>query len=299
MPLRRDGRGASDREQRLRRLLEDVLVGAGLHGGVHLEPRRQRPRPARDPPARSDERRPGDPAHHLLAGLVEAARVNVDVGNGSSRSSSSPASTCLRASSFPKSAGVSPGMTEGGFDAVRAPSRRSTTHSISICAWSGPSDLLHPGKAARTAAGWSRRAPPGTARGRLGRLRARPGDADRPDPRAVLYDDVITFPPLRQDIAVIVAEDVEAAALVDAALEAGAPELREARVFDVYRGDQAGERPQVGRDPPVSATLRSDAFGRGRSRRAGTRRGRPRRSLRRRAPRLTKPVVRYHRRKHT
>ena len=37
------------------------------------------------------------------------------------------------------------------------------------------------------------------------------------------------------------AEDVEAAALVDAALEAGAPELREARVFDVYRGDQAGE----------------------------------------------------------
>jgi len=52
---------------------------------------------------------------------------------------------------------------------------------------------------------------------------------------------VITFPPLRQDIAVVVAEDIEAAALVDVALAAGAPELREARVFDVYRGDQAGE----------------------------------------------------------
>ena len=52
---------------------------------------------------------------------------------------------------------------------------------------------------------------------------------------------MITFPPLRQDIAVVVAEEVEAAALVDVALEAGAPELREARVFDVYRGDQVGE----------------------------------------------------------
>ena len=62
-----------------------------------------------------------------------------------------------------------------------------------------------------------------------------------PIPERILYDDVITFPPLRQDIAVVVAEDVEAAALVDAALEAGAPELREARVFDVYRGDQVGE----------------------------------------------------------
>ncbi len=52
---------------------------------------------------------------------------------------------------------------------------------------------------------------------------------------------MITFPPLRQDLAVVVAEEVEAAALVDAALEAGAPELREAHVFDVYRGEQAGE----------------------------------------------------------
>ena len=52
---------------------------------------------------------------------------------------------------------------------------------------------------------------------------------------------MITFPPLRQDIAIVVGDDVEAAALVDAILEAGAPELRAAHVFDVYRGDQVGE----------------------------------------------------------
>ena len=52
---------------------------------------------------------------------------------------------------------------------------------------------------------------------------------------------MITFPPLRQDLAVVVPDEVEAATIVDLALEAGAPELREARVFDVYRGEQVGE----------------------------------------------------------
>ena len=62
-----------------------------------------------------------------------------------------------------------------------------------------------------------------------------------PIPERILYDDVITFPPLRQDIALVVPDELEAAELIDAVLEAGAPELREARVFDVYRGDQVGE----------------------------------------------------------
>jgi phenylalanyl-tRNA synthetase beta chain len=57
----------------------------------------------------------------------------------------------------------------------------------------------------------------------------------------VAYEDVITFPLVRQDIAVTVPEDVEAGSLVAAAREAGGAELREARVFDVYRGGQVGE----------------------------------------------------------
>ena len=60
-------------------------------------------------------------------------------------------------------------------------------------------------------------------------------------PERIQYEDVITYPAVRQDIAVVVAEDVEAAALVAAAREAGGAELREARVFDVYRGEQAGQ----------------------------------------------------------
>ncbi|TML69604.1 MAG: hypothetical protein E6G14_06980 [Actinobacteria bacterium] len=51
---------------------------------------------------------------------------------------------------------------------------------------------------------------------------------------------MITYPGVRQDIAIVVDEDIEAGALVDVAREAGGAELREARVFDVYRGEQAG-----------------------------------------------------------
>ena len=107
--------------------------------------------------------------------------------------------------------------------------------------------FLHPGKAATTAAGWLGELHPALLDGTWGVFELDLDELTAPIPERILYDDVITFPPLRQDIAVVVAEEVEAAALVDAALEAGAPELREARVFDVYRGDQVGRGPQVGR----------------------------------------------------
>ena len=51
---------------------------------------------------------------------------------------------------------------------------------------------------------------------------------------------MITFPAISQDIAVSVPEDVAAGDLVAAAREAAGPELREIRVFDVYRGEQVG-----------------------------------------------------------
>jgi phenylalanyl-tRNA synthetase beta chain len=55
------------------------------------------------------------------------------------------------------------------------------------------------------------------------------------------YRDVITYPPVHQDIAVVVPDDVSAAAVRAAVLEGGGPLLRSAVVFDLYRGEQAGE----------------------------------------------------------
>jgi phenylalanyl-tRNA synthetase beta chain len=64
----------------------------------------------------------------------------------------------------------------------------------------------------------------------------------------VTYRDVISYPAVRQDLAVVVDESVEAGAIVAVAREAGGDELREARVFDVYRGE------------PIPAGKKSVAF---------------------------------------
>ncbi len=60
-------------------------------------------------------------------------------------------------------------------------------------------------------------------------------------PTTVVYEDVVTYPPVRQDLAFVVSEEVPAADLVEAAKEAAGAELREMRVFDVYRGPGLGE----------------------------------------------------------
>lgn len=55
------------------------------------------------------------------------------------------------------------------------------------------------------------------------------------------YSDVISYPALRQDLAVVLAEDVAAANVLDAVREAAGALLDEVGVFDVYSGPQVGQ----------------------------------------------------------
>ena len=55
------------------------------------------------------------------------------------------------------------------------------------------------------------------------------------------YDDVISYPAVRQDVAVVVADEVSAERVRAVVLEGGGELLHSAEVFDVYRGDQIGE----------------------------------------------------------
>jgi phenylalanyl-tRNA synthetase beta chain len=55
------------------------------------------------------------------------------------------------------------------------------------------------------------------------------------------YEDVISYPAVHEDIAVVVAEDVDAEGVRAAVLDGGGELLRAAEVFDVYRGEQVGE----------------------------------------------------------
>ena len=101
--------------------------------------------------------------------------------------------------------------------------------------------LLHPGKTAQTEAGVVGELHPTLLEGTWGAFELDLDTLFAATPDVVVYEDVITYPAVNQDIAVAVPEDVEVGALVDAARAAAGPILREARVFDVYRGDQVGE----------------------------------------------------------
>jgi phenylalanyl-tRNA synthetase beta chain len=55
------------------------------------------------------------------------------------------------------------------------------------------------------------------------------------------YEDVISYPAVHQDVAVVVDEEVSAERVRAAVLEGGGELLRSARIFDLYRGEQVGE----------------------------------------------------------
>jgi phenylalanyl-tRNA synthetase beta chain len=56
--------------------------------------------------------------------------------------------------------------------------------------------------------------------------------------RTTAFEDLGQYPPAVQDLAVVVARDVPAAAVVEQARRAGGKLVRSVRVFDVYEGDQ-------------------------------------------------------------
>jgi phenylalanyl-tRNA synthetase beta chain len=232
LPLRREMFGRLTDEQRLRRVVEDVLAGAGLSEAYTLSfapegaVRVVNPMNATQGALRTT----------LLDGLVEVAERNVNAGN------ERIALFEIARVFLPEERQHVGGIVEGGFpaakgvletlyEALRVPLRIERTQE----------PFLHPGKAARTDAGWLGELHPARLEGSWGVFELDLGTllaAVRPIPT---YEDVITFPPVREDIAVVVAEEVPAGSLVDAAHEAAGPELREARIFDVYRGEQVGE----------------------------------------------------------
>jgi phenylalanyl-tRNA synthetase beta chain len=55
------------------------------------------------------------------------------------------------------------------------------------------------------------------------------------------YEDVISYPAVHQDVAVVVDDSVPAGGVRSAVLEGGGELLRSAEIFDLYRGEQPGE----------------------------------------------------------
>ena len=242
MPLRRHVRGRLTKEQRLRRLVEDVLAGAGLSEAYTWSLVASDPNPdaIRLPsPMTSDQ---AILRTTIVPGLVEAARTGVDAGSEHVALFEIARVYLPSGERLPEEHWRVAGVVAGGYAVVKG-IVETLYYALGLelrVARMSYHPLLHPGKAAETEAGWLGELHPSLLEGTWGAFELDLETLFADVPERIVYEDVITYPAVLQDIAVVVDEDVEVGVLVDTAREAGGGLLREARVFDVYRGAQAG-----------------------------------------------------------
>jgi phenylalanyl-tRNA synthetase beta chain len=242
LPLRRHMIGRLTREQRLRRRLEDALVGLGFAEVVTPSLRLH----DQDP----DALRLEEPISielallrtELLPSLVEYAERNAEVGNRDIALFEIAHVYLPRGDELPDEPLRLAGIHEGGFSAVKGVVEAvyAALKATPLFA-PGEDPLFHPGRTGRTEAGIFGELHPALLKGAWGAFELDLSSLAAVARDPVRYEDVITFPAVHQDLAFVVDEDVPAGDLVDAARAAAGPELREMRVFDVYRGPQAGE----------------------------------------------------------
>ncbi len=242
MPLRRHVRGRLTKEQRLRRVVEDALVGAGLSEAYTWSLVASDPNPdaIRLPsPMTADQ---AILRTTLVPGLVEAARTGIDAGAGHVALFEIARVYLPSGEPLPDEHWRVAGVVAGGYEVVKGVLETLyEALGLELRVARGSHELLHPGKAATTEAGSLGELHPTLLDGTWGAFELDLETLFAGVPERVVYEDVITYPAVLQDIAVAVDEDIEVGALVDAAHEAGGELLREARVFDVYHGEQVGE----------------------------------------------------------
>jgi phenylalanyl-tRNA synthetase beta chain len=238
LPARRQMFGVLTREQQLRRRVEDALVGLGFAETYTPSLVADDDTPWKLPEPISVELTALRTA--LVPSLVEAARRNVDAG-ARSIALFEVARVYLPAGDLPHERVHVAGVCEGGFAHVKGVVEALYAALKAEPAFERAQDaLFHPGKTARTAAGILGEVHPRRIDGEWGAFELDLAELFAASREPVVYEDFISFPAVRQDIAVSVPEDVAVGELVAAARAAAGNERRELRVFDVYRGEQVG-----------------------------------------------------------
>jgi len=242
LPVRREMSGRLTRAQRVRRRVEDTLAALG-YSEVYTPSLVEQDHDSRA--LRLQEPITVELAllrTELLPSLVATARRNAEVGNAPVALFEVARTYLPRGDDeLPDERVCVAAIAEGGFLNVKGVVQALLCSLHTHASWARTQHpQLHPGKAAEVEAGIVGELHPALLDGVWGAFEL---DLEKlvsaaRDP--VPYEDVITYPAIRQDIAVSVGEDVEVGALVDAARSAAGPLLREARVFDVYRGEQVG-----------------------------------------------------------
>jgi phenylalanyl-tRNA synthetase beta chain len=241
LPKRRAMFGALTSLQQLQRRIEDVLAGLGL---VETYTPSLRP----DDPDPNAWRLP-EPISvefavlrtRLLPSLVDAARTNLELGARGIRLFEI-AHVYLPGGELPDEHRHVAAIVEGGWSRAKG-----VVETLYAALHAEPrferaaDDLLHPGKAATVGAGILGELHPGVLDGNWGAFELDLEQLLHASSGELKYEDVVSYPPVRIDLAFAVPEEVAAGDLVDAAREAAGLELSEMRPFDVYRGEQVGE----------------------------------------------------------
>ena len=232
LPRREAMFGRLTRPQRLRRLVEDTLVGAG-YAEVYTptfvaEGELRLPEPISSEAAalRTDLYASLlDPAYRNAAegvmdvALFEVARVYRDVGG-----------------ELPRERWHVAGIADGGFaEAKWAVEQIYSAFGVEAIYERTTEPFLHPGKAARTAEGWLGELHPDLLRGLWSAFELDLDTLAEAAPQALAYEEVSPYPRVREDFAFTIDEAVTAAELLAAIREAAGGLLRELEVFDEYR----------------------------------------------------------------
>jgi phenylalanyl-tRNA synthetase beta chain len=240
-PERSELNGRLTKAQRIRRRVQDTLVGFGFAEAYtwSLLPDDPVPGAIRLPEPLSTEQAVLRTA--LADGLLASAARNVDAGNDDIALFELAHVYLPSGDELPDERWHVGGVVEGGF--LRA---KGIVEGMYAALHVEPSFelasyLRTPGAGARTAEGWVLELADDRLPGDWGLFELDVDALIERVPDLIVYEDVITFPALKQDLAFAVSESVSAAELIAAARAAAGPELRAMTAFDVYRGEQAGE----------------------------------------------------------
>ncbi len=238
LPTRQAMFGRLTHAQRLRRQVEDVLVGAGFFEAYtySLQPSDPDPNAIELPVPLSSQQRLLRTS--LSVGLLGAARHNVDVGNDDVRLFEVAHVYLPQPGTVPSEPWRLGGIVQGDFfrakgavEAIFGALHVEPRFERALPVANGP-------VGAAVQSGWVAQYGPLDVGGDWSAFELDLAELFALVPERILYRDVITYPPLREDLAFVVDEGVPAGELIAAIRAAGGEELRDVRFLSDYRGDQ-------------------------------------------------------------
>ena len=237
LPTRQAMFGRLAHDQRLRRQVADVLVGAGMYEAYTYSLQHGDPDPAalELPEPLSSQQRVLRTT--LAVGLLGAAKHNLDLGN-EDIALFEIAHVYLPPGPVPQERWRLGGIVQGGFFHVKG-LVEVVFDSLQVEPVFARADLVRELVVGATVqSGWLATYAPEILEGEWSAFELDLQELFALVPERIAYRDVITYPPLRQDLAFVVDEAVPAGELIAAAREVVGDELREARFLSDYRGEQ-------------------------------------------------------------